>query len=259
MNYGLYLAASGTLANLYRMDVVANNLANSETAGFKPIMAGFRARDVATTEDGLGNLPSNRMLESLGAGLMLMPNRVSMRQGTPDVTRRPLDLCIQGDGFFVVQQGRGSDPSSYRLTRDGRLSLNASGQLVHAATGLPVLDRDGRALTLSPNGEVSIDATGAVSQNGVRVGELQFVSLNDTTGLRARGDGLLSAPAAVLARRSPATGEIIQGAVERSAVDPVRTTLDIASAERAVSSGTRMIQLHDQLMDRAINTFGRIS
>lgn len=258
MNYGLYLAASGTLSNLYRMDVFANNLANSQTTGFKPVFATVRARDAASVEDGLSTLPSSRMLEQLGAGVMMLPNRVSLRQGTPETTGRKLDLAIQGDGFFVVQEGRGSDPASLRLTRDGRLALDGQGRLVQASSGKPVLDRSGRAITLAPDRDISIDAAGAVLQGGVRVGDIQFVSIPDTANLQPRGAGLFTAPPAVIAKRSPATGQLIQGAIEGSAVDPIRATMDIASAERAVGSSTRLIQLHDQLMDRAINTFGRI-
>ncbi|MFO0493203.1 MAG: flagellar basal body protein, partial [bacterium] len=93
MNYGLYLSASGTLNALYRMDVAANNLANSETTGFKSDITAAMARDAANPEDGL-HLPSNKLLEKLGGGVLAGPNRTAWRQGALQTTNHDLDVGI---------------------------------------------------------------------------------------------------------------------------------------------------------------------
>jgi flagellar basal-body rod protein FlgG len=257
MHYGLYLAASGSLTNLHRMDVLANNLANAETPGFKPLSWSTRQRDVARVEDQLPNLPSSELLERLGGGVMLMPARVSSRQGTPETTGRPLDLAVDGPGFLVVRQGAGLDADSLRFSRDGRLSLNARGVLVQATTGLPVLDAVNNTIRLDPSQPVSIDAQGTIRQGNAAVARLQLAVPPSTDQLRPEGNGLFSVPGTAMSRRRPAEGQFIPGAFERSAVDPVRTMLNLGSAERAAGSSTRMIQYFDQLMDRAVNGLGR--
>lgn len=264
MNYGLYLSASGVTANMHRMDVLSGNLANAETPGYKPISTAFRQRLSAREEDGLEYLPSNAMLERLGGGLMLMPAQVSRAQGAPEITGRALDLAIEGEGYLVVQapagdRGAGPGEPTLRLTRDGRLTLAPGGQLVQAASGLPVLDRSDKPIVLRGDAEVEIDSSGLIRQRGVAVAQIQVTQVPDPSRLRPAGEGTFSAPAQQIDARRRATGVVRHKAIERSAVDPVKTMVDIASAERAVGSNARMIQLHDQLLERAVNTLGRVA
>ena len=258
MSYGLNVSASGVLTNLYRMDVLANNLANAETVGFKPIGAATRERDVARTEDGLPFLPSDTMLERLGAGSMLVPNRVTQGQGSLDTTGRPLDLAIQGRGFFVLQSGEGADSEALRLTRDGRFSTDAKGRLVQASTGLSVLDVQNKPITLNGAADVHIDRAGTITQGGQVVAKLQLASVGAPESLRPMGNGLYRGDTRLIAARTRADGSLTQGAVERSTVDAVRTMMDLSSAERSVSSNLRMISLYDQLMERAVS-MGRVA
>jgi flagellar basal-body rod protein FlgG len=261
MNYGLYMASSGAIAGMYRMDVLANNLANSETPGFKPVMASLRQRDAARVEDGLFALPSNELLERLGAGVMAMPNRVNLRQGSIQTTGQPLDLAIQGDGFFSLaapaNAPQGSPP--VRLSRDGRFTLTARGQLVQASSGLPLLDAADRPITLRSTADLTIHADGRIVQAGQEVAKIALTTIPNTAALLPEGSGLFTAPTNQLAARTPATGQITSKALERSAADPIRTITDLSAAERSVGSSVRLIQLHDQLLDRAINAFGRVA
>ena len=258
MSYGLNLSASGVLTNLYRMDVLANNLSNAETPGFKPISAATRERDVARVEDGLAFLPSSTMMERLGAGSMLIPNRVTQGQGALDTTNRPLDVAIQGRGYLVVQSGQGVDSEALRLTRDGRLSLDAGGRLVQASTGLSVLDIQNKPIRLAATGQVHIDDAGTITQGGQTIAKLQLTTVGSPERLQPVGNGLYRADARLMAARKPATATLSQGAVERSTVDAVRTMMDISSAERSVNSNLRMISLYDSLMERAVS-LGRVA
>ncbi|MFN0010754.1 MAG: flagellar hook-basal body protein [Phycisphaerales bacterium] len=258
MNYGMNLAASGVLTNLYRMDVLANNLANSGTPGFKAISPGTRERDVARVEDGLAFLPSNTALERLGAGAMLMGHRVSHAQGGVEKTDRPLDVAIEGRGFLVVQTGEGVDSEALRLTRDGRLTRNARGELVQASTGLPVLDTANKPITLTGDGPVRINRDGTISQGAGVVARLQLASVASPERLRPLGNGLFQGDNRLIASRKAADATLTQGAVESSSVDAVKTMMDITSAERAVGANLRMITLYDQLMERAVS-LGRVA
>jgi flagellar basal-body rod protein FlgF len=254
MNYGMYVSASGVLTSLYRQDIHANNLANINTAGFKPEITTTVAREAARVEDGLAHLPSNLMLERLGAGVLLAPNRVSTEQGALERTGEPLDLAIEGEGFFVI-----GTPDGPRLSRDGRLTVNADGLLVQAASGMPVLDASDETIRLDPRRPVTVASDGTLSQGGPGGGvRLGFVAV-DAAGLRKIGDNLLEAPpAAMNARRAP-TGRVHQGAIERSAVDPIKAMLGVTSAATAVTNNARMIQLFDDLMNRTISTFARMA
>lgn len=259
MNYGLNIAASGVLTSLYRQDVMANNLANVDTVGFKPDITAIRQRDAARTEDGLQFLPSNAMLERLGAGVLAAPNRVSLTQGSIQETGRALDLAIEGNGFFMVSEGAGGNAERYRLTRDGRMALNPKGQLVLASEGLTVLDTNERPITLSGTGVLTVDPDGTLREGGEAVARLQIVEVAGRDTLGKVGAGLFRPSAGEIASRRAASGVVRQHAVERSAVDPINAMMGVTNASNAVGSNARMIQLFDELMNRAINTFGRVA
>lgn len=260
MNYGVYVSASGLLTSMYRMDVAANNLANSQTVGFKPDETFTRQRLAARQEDNLGFLPSNAMLERLGGGVHMAPNRVTFRQGGVEASGNPLDVAIVGDAFMVTRDGPNANLPNLRLTRDGRLAINTRRQLVQAESGLPVLDRVNRPITLEAEVPVTIESNGVVRQNNQIVAQIQLVDVSDRQQLRKLGNGLFTGPGEVIARRRPAgDSELRQGFVERSAVDPIKGMLDVMRAERGVSSNTRLVSMHDELMNRAISTFARIA
>jgi flagellar basal body rod protein FlgG len=256
MNYALQLSASGVLTSMYRQDVLANNLANVETVAFRPDIAATRQRDAATQEDALFNMPSNRLLERLGAGVLLEPNRVSTSQGAIEKTGNPLDLAIEGRGFFVVSSGAGND--ARRLTRDGRLTLNADGTLVQAGSGCPVLDSSGDRIRIdAAAGPVEVDDDGAIRQGDAVVGSIQFVDVPDPSSLQKLGNGhFLADPASEL---SPAPGRVHARAVEGSGVDPIQAIMGITDAAQDIANNAKLIQISDELMGRLIRSVGRVS
>jgi flagellar basal-body rod protein FlgF len=259
MNSGLYISASGALTSLYRQDVFTNNLANMDTVGFKPDMPMSRFRAPASREDGLHFLPSNDLMERLGGGVMMGPNKVRHSQGSLDVTSRPLDLAIEGDGFFVVRDASDAGANRVRLTRDGRFTRNAEGNLVMASTGLPVMDTQNRPIPIPDGQPVSIDGTGVVRQNGRQIATLQLINVPDLDRLSKLGDSMFAAPAAAIASGTRAPGAVRQGALEQSVVDEIRAILQVTSSGREVDSNIGMMQQHDRMTDRAINTLGRVS
>jgi flagellar basal body rod protein FlgG len=258
MSYGLQISASGVMTAMYRQDVFANNLANMDTVGFKPDVPTSRPRDAVRQEDGLMHLPSNALLERLGAGALLNPNRVSFSQGAVKPTGNPLDVAIEGEGFFVVRQIADTSGDAKRLTRDGRFTRNAEGQLVMAAGGLPVMDRGGNPITLGP-GAVTIDGDGSVRQNNEIVAQLDVVELSDPSRLRKEGHSLFVGSSEVMASLKPATGSLRAGALEDSGADEVRALMQMTSASREIDANVALIQQHDRMLDRAINVLGRVS
>ena len=143
MNYGLYLSASGVMANSYRQDVIANNLANSETVGFKRDLALFQERRTAFQERG-GSGWSDPLLEHIGGGILATPTVVDTHQGDLEPTANPLDVAIQGNGYFAV-----SDGQEKHLTRDGRFMMNSAGELILSTEqGNHILDEKGKPIKL---------------------------------------------------------------------------------------------------------------
>src|SRR5689334_2619038 len=102
MNYGLYLSAMGVLANSQRQDVIANNLANSETIGFKKDLALFQQQRTEAQISG-HRRQSNDLLEPLGGGLVPTGTTLDLSQGPIEATGNPLDVAITGDGYFAVR------------------------------------------------------------------------------------------------------------------------------------------------------------
>lgn len=261
MQHGMRIAASGAMVALHRTDVLANNLANVNTVGFKPDNSTTRSRAVVRVEDNIQYMPSNPLLERLGAGVLAGPRRSSFRQGPMQTTDNPLDLAIEGKGFFMVrletEQG-----AQTALTRDGRFTRDDQGRLVQAASGLPVLGPGQQPIFL-PEGPITIDHNGRINdEDGNTLATIGVLNVEDPHTLTKRGEGLFTAPPQALEGTTDAlasSARVHQGMVEGSAVDPIRAMMDVTDAGRAVSGNSRMIGYHDQLLDQAINTFARVS
>ncbi len=258
MNYGLYLAAGGALTSLYQQDVYANNLANSQTIGFKRDFVYFQQRLPARLESH-SPIDPQLMLEQLGGGRFAMPNWINFEQGELAPTGRPLDVAIKGEGFFVVNSGQGDGAERLRFTRDGRFMLNASGEMVMAATGMQVLNTNDEPIVLQPGGEISIESTGEIIQNGEIVARLQMTAIPQQSQLKKAGDNLFHLTNTAQVSRQPANVALEQGFVESSTVDPVVDMNAVMNASRQAQANAKMMQYHDQLMNLAINTMGRIA
>ncbi len=257
MNYGLYISASGLSVQLARQDALSNNLANVSTTAFKPDVFAVRERLAARQEDGLSSLPSNAMLERLGAGVMPVAMRLRLAQGALERTGQPLDVGIEGEGFFVVREGEGVE--GLRLTRDGRMTLGAGGRLISATSGHPFLDANDQEITVDPTKPVHITPSGVIKQDGTEVGQLALATVREPERLQKAGDGLLKTPRGTPLSRLPATGRIMQEFLEASATDPITTMNDISAAGRAAGNATTVISHINEMMGRAIAGLGRVT
>jgi flagellar basal body rod protein FlgG len=255
MSYGIEISATGALAAMHRQDALTGNLANLNTVGFKPVLAGAMHREPARVEDGLFNLPSDELLERLSAGVLAAPTMINFAQGPMEITDGPLDMAIQGSGFFVV-----GDPADPALTRDGRFTMVDGGRLVMASTGLPVLDVADRPIRLDPaGGAVTVDGAGVVSQGGEPVTQLKIAEVPDLDLLVKSGAGLFvdkyGAPLTLLT----STGTVRQGMVEGSSVNEIDALMQITNASRSAQSNIGMVDMQNRLLDRLVNTFARIA
>jgi flagellar basal body rod protein FlgG len=252
MNYGLYLSASGVMANSYRQDVIANNLANSETVGFKRDLAIFQERRTALQERG-GAGYSDPLLEKQTGGLLAMPTRVDTQQGDLENTGNPLDVAVQGGGYFAVANG-----NNRHLTRDGRFMVDRSGNLILSTEqGNHVLDDKGKPITLETGGKISISRDGEIFQNGKSVAKLGFYDVPDPSKFTKQGGTMLIYPDSAQLRR--ASGQILSGFQEHSNVDPTIELAQLMDTQRQLEANANMIKYQDSMMQRLVNDVGKIT
>ncbi|MCL4516881.1 MAG: flagellar basal-body rod protein FlgF [Firmicutes bacterium] len=255
---GLYTAASGMLAEARRNDVIANNLANVDTTGFKKDTAVVRSfgemllrrfHDPVELPDGQREDP-RPIIGSLGVGAGIDAAATDFVAGPQAFTQNPLDLALEGDGFFTVLTPRGE-----RYTRNGAFNLNGEGVLV-TSEGYPVLGENG-LITLR-EGEVSISSDGQISLGATVVDRLRTVQFADLRGLRKEGDSLWAATPIAGPPAPSAEVAVKQGYREKSNVNVIREMVDMITAVRAYEANQKMVQAHDELLGRAVNQVGNV-
>ncbi|MCH7848627.1 MAG: flagellar hook-basal body protein [Planctomycetes bacterium] len=256
MNYGMYLAATGVLTSMYRQDVLANNLANVNTVGFKPDVVYTRLRLPERLESG-GASPQ-QLLERLGGGHLLSPTRLDLTQGSLTDTGNDLDLAIEGEGFFVVRS-TGPGDEQLRLTRDGRFTLNRAGELVMAGTGMSLLDTENQPIRLDRTATVHVRSNGELVQDGKVRATLRIAAATDQSQLSKLGNNLLTVNSNDPQALRPADGRLLQRHLESSAVNPVMMLNAMISASKAASANLKMMQYHDHMIGQAVNTLGRVA
>jgi len=224
MDRGLYIAASGMLAEQIRQDQIANDLANASTPGYK----GDR-----TAQRSFGDLLLAN--SATGAAVGRQSTAVQVDAIETDFTPRParetgeaLDFAITGEGFFAVQTAQG-----VRYTRNGQFALDPQGRLV-TAQGDPVLDAAGRTI--------------AAVDGKVDPRRLGVVALTDP---RKDGDSLVTGTPA-----GAAAGAVRSGALESSGADAARAMVDMIASMRAFEAGQKVIQAIDDTLGQAAAKVG---
>ncbi len=252
MIYGLYLSATGVLANSHRQDVIANNLANAETAGFKRDLALFQERRTAAQELGLNpRRHSNVMLEGLGGGLGSWPTWTDQSAGDLESTGNPLDVAIRGRGYLAVRRD-----GQVMLTRDGRMMVDSEGRLTLASGAGEVLDVNRQPIVLG-KGQASVGEDGTITQDGKAVAKLGLFDVADPGRLRKRGEGLMSDPQGERGLRE-SSAMVAGGHVERSNADPATELVAMMDAQRQLEANANMLRYQDQTLARLVNDVGKI-
>lgn len=238
MESSLYVSLSGQLALQRRLDTIANNIANSSTAG-------FRAENV-TFESIISRQQSGTVAYSSPGS-----NVFSMNSGPIVQTGNATDVAIQGDAFLGV-----ATPSGTVYTRDGRMQLSSAGELM-TMSGLPVLDGGGAPVQINPaRGPIQIARNGAISQNGDKVATLGlFRTPPDTKFVRYEGAGLVPDKPAEPVVDFNGSG-VIQGFIENSNVNPILEMTRLMSVQRTFEAISASIDKSDQKLSEAIRTLG---
>ncbi len=249
MNYGLYLSAMGVLANSQRQDVIANNLANSETVGFKKDLALFQEQRTEAQIRGRRG-ESNDLLEPLGGGLVPSGTTLDLSQGPMETTGNPLDVAILGDGYFAVRHG-----DRLMLSRAGKFQLDRNGILTTDA-GHAVLSDKMNSITLAA-GPVNIGKDGTITQKGLTVGKLGVFSVPDPKLLMKRGANLMSYPDLERNLKS-SDAQLKNEALEQSNSEATTELAALMDAQRQLEANANMIRYQDQMLNRLVNDVAKI-
>jgi flagellar basal-body rod protein FlgG len=231
---GLYSAAAGMAAQQLQLDAVSNDLANINTDGYKSERVGFN--------DLLYNKVNQAGTETTaGSGAEARILGRSQGQGALKETGNPLDLAIEGDGYFQVTDSAGA----VTLTRDGAFGVDASGQITNSTGNrLSPPIKLPAGITAS---DLRISSDGTVTAGEKKLGTIKLVTVTAPDQLASEGGGLLK-PTAASGSPHAASGQIHQGALEDSNVDVGKDMATMMSAERAFQMSSTAIQNESQMM-----------
>ncbi|MEQ1621385.1 MAG: flagellar basal-body rod protein FlgG [Methylococcales bacterium] len=250
----LWVAKSGLDAQQTRMAVIANNLANVNTTGFKKSRAIFddliyqNVRQVGAQQTQNTTLPSGLQL---GTGVRTVATEKLHTQGNVQQTENALDVAINGRGFLQIEMPNGD----INYTRDGSLKLDATGQLVNSsgllispAITIPV---DAESITIGRDGTVSVKQPGTAALT--QVGQIQTANFINPTGLEPVGENLYresvaSGPAVLGTPGENEYGPLLQGSLETSNVNVVEELVNMIETQRAYEMNSKAISTTDQML-----------
>lgn len=236
-------AASGMRSRMESLDMLANNLANVETGGYK---ADREFYSLFVGEDASGN-PVTGELSTLP---VIESQWVDHSQGNLRNTANPLDLAIEGEGYFPVET-----PNGVRYTRNGSLRVSQTGTL-STADGQNVLGTDGAAITLQQNLPIDVSADGTVSQAGQLAGQIGLAAF-DANALRKIGFNYYAPPAGSTPRA--ATGSILQGKLEESNVGAAESAVRLVAIMRQFEMLQKAMSIGNELNRRAIEEVAKVA
>lgn len=259
MDKTLRTASTGLSAQQRYVEIISNNLSNVNTNGFKKVRPEFQDLLYETLRPAgsigrSGVEPLNEV--QIGSGTELVETLKNFSQGDITQTNNPLDLAINGEGFFIVRR----PDNTLAYTRDGSFNLNRNGELVNSQgnflePGFTIPD-DAAEVIISRDGVISILTEGATDESVL--GQLDIARFVNPAGLKSVGENLyMETPASGQALFEQAgvnnTGEIIQGYLESSNVDIVEEMVNMITAQRAYELNAKSVNTADEVLSTAVN------
>ena len=251
MSESLYIAASGMHAQQLNIDVIANNLANVNTTAFKKSRVEFEDlmyREILKSNGLVGDAQNSHAV-GVGAGISNTSKVFSM--GEVKKTERPLDLAVQGDGFYEVVLPDGS----YGYTRSGSFHVNGDGYLVnndgYVVSPLVQIPGDTEQVIISPDGTVRVQVSG--EEELFESGRIELAKFVNPAGLNPKGDNLYlpteqSGDALYSVPGEDGAGVVAQGFLEASNVTLVEELTSLILAQRAYEINSKVVQASDEMM-----------
>jgi len=258
----LQTAATGMMAQELNVQVIANNIANMRTTGYKRQRAEFQdmlyehVRRIGTQTSDQGNILPVGV--DLGSGVKTVGTPRIMTQGTLSQTGGDLDVAIRGEGFFKIQLPDGT----FAYTRDGSFQMDAQGRIVTVQGNVVqpgiTIPQNSTSLTISSDGQVSVVVAG--SSTPTVLGQLTLTRFINKAGLLPIGDNMFTeTPASGAPQDGPpntnGAGDLQQGNLEQANVEAVTEISDLIAAQRAYEMNSKVISATDQMLQSAANLF----
>ncbi|CAN5237161.1 flagellar basal-body rod protein FlgG [soil metagenome] len=252
MNPALRTAATGMMAQQTRTEVIANNLANVNTTGFKRSRAQFEDLLYQTLQQSsvIGGPDANTATAiQVGRGTHLAGILRENAQGTLESTGRPLDVAIEGEGYFQIQLANGGTAftrdGGFQISDQGTLTTNAGNQ-VSPGIRIPA---EATGVSISKTGVVSYTQSG---KDTVELGRIEIARFSNPSGLQAEGGNLFTeTPASGQAVAGfpgdEGMGQLLQGSLEGSNVEVVQEMVDMISAQRAYELNSKAVKATDEM------------
>jgi flagellar basal-body rod protein FlgF len=231
-------AVIGLFRQERRYELISNNLSNALTPGFKKDVPIFHEVFSEALHPSLSTLSMDSEF-----------SQTLLQQGEIQSTRNPLDLAIEGEGFFKVKT-----PEGVRYTRNGNFRLTREGVLVQS-NGFPVLSRNGE-ITL-PGGQIAVEKDGAIKVNGADRDKLALVTFADLKGLRKEGKTLFKLEGEQEEKEAEGAG-VIQGALEGSNVNAMEEMVQMIDSLRTFEACYKIVQVQDELNAKSVNELAKV-
>lgn len=283
---GLYTAYTGMLNEQHRMDVLANNLANSTTNGFKKegttsqafdTVLAYKIKDLsepgnlprpmarnrAVDENELNNPNNEDYLErrvtrtGMNLGVKIGENYVDYSVSPIKSTGNQFDLAISDRGFFAVEYTNKAGETSTKYTRDGNFTMNVQGYLV-TQDGDFVLDENGRRIRMDTGLPVSIDHNGNITQEGAAVATIGLTDFEDYNYLERFGENYFQ-PVEGATETEEVESQIYAGYLEMSNISVVTEMVNMITLQRQYESNQKVITTYDDTLDQAVSQLGRLN
>jgi len=261
---GLYTAYTGMVNEQKRLDVLANNLANADTNGYKKEGATSQtfADELAIRIKDTSYYGQPKRLGTMSMGVHIGETYTDYSQGNYEVTDNPTDFAINGNGFFAISFTDKAGNTSVKYTRDGAFVINSQGYLM-TKDGDYVLNQNG-ATNADPNARIQVDpakrivvkSDGTIFQDDVPVGELGIIDFEDYNYLAKYGENLYDMVEG--GTRIQTDAVIDQGYIEASNVNIISEMVNMITITRAYQAGQKVMNSIDQSLDKAVNQVGRV-
>ena len=254
---GLYTAYTGMANEQKRLDIIANNLANSATAGYKEENVTNQAFDDLLTikirDD--SEAYNDRAIGKMSLGVKLGEAYTNHLQGSIRQTGHPYHLALQGKGFFALSVTDSSGNADTKYTRNGSFTMTKDGHIVDT-DGNHLLGESGEVIIPTDAVDVVVDTTGAIYADGNFVDNLLLVDFENYDYLTKRGDTMFETVEG--ASIIPATASVNQGFTEQSNVNVVSEMVEMIAVTRAYEANQKVIQSIDQTLELAANSIGKV-
>ncbi len=258
---GLYTAWTGMVNEQKRLDVISNNMANSNTTGYKKQNVTSQSFDdelAVRINDNNRDTTSKYPIGYMNLGVKIGETYHDFSQGSLRETGNTYDLALSGDGFFTIQTTNKQGETTIKYTRDGSFTVNTEGYLV-TRDGDYVLDTNGQRIQI-PGAQtaqnVAFDQNGNITVDGQQIATLGIAAFANPQALLLYGENMYDATDAAGLQASTAT--VNQGYLEMSNTNVIEEMVDMITITRAYEAGQKMVQTMDSTLQKAVNEIGKV-